>query len=92
MWGWLTPPAGRPACGATYQPPPHYVGSPHPPRLHLHRSLSWFDPRAHDGCFGLYIAAPTPLPRGIPETLIHISHSYEHTPGGLGLELSNIVD
>ena len=40
----------------------------------------------------LYIAAPIPLPIDILETLIHISHSDQHTPGGLGLELSNVVD
>ena len=29
---------------------------------------------------------------GHPETLIHISHLDQHKPGGLGLELSNVVD
>ena len=41
---------------------------------------------------GLYIAAPTPLPRAILKTLIHISHLDQDTPGGLDLELSNVVD
>jgi hypothetical protein len=40
----------------------------------------------------LYIATPYPLLGAILETLIHISHSDQHTPGGLGLELSNVVD
>ena len=45
---------------------PHcYVGSPPPPRLHLHRPLSWFDPRAHVGRFGLYILAPATLPGAV---------------------------
>ena len=39
-----------------------------------------------------YIAAPTPLPGAILETLIHISDSDQDTPGELGLELSNVVD
>ena len=50
-WGQPTQPAGRPAPRATRQPPLYYVGSPPPPRLYLHRSLSQFDPRAHDGRF-----------------------------------------
>ena len=72
MWGQPAPPAGHPAPQATYQPPRRYVDSPPPPRLHLRRSLSWFDPRAHDGCSGLYISALAPLPQQIPKTLIHI--------------------
>jgi hypothetical protein len=28
--------------------PRRYIGSPPPPRMHLRRSLSRFDPRAHD--------------------------------------------
>jgi hypothetical protein len=40
----------------------------------------------------LYIAAPTPLPKDILETLIHISHSDQHTLGGLAIELFNVVD
>ena len=35
---------------------------------------------------------PTPLPGDILETLIHISDSDQDTPGGIGLELSNVVD
>ena len=31
-----------------------YVGSPPPPRLHLRHSISWFDPRVHDGRSSLY--------------------------------------
>ena len=50
-----------PAPGPTYQPPCHNVGSPPPPRLHLRRSLSRFDSRAHVGRSGLYIPAYTPL-------------------------------
>jgi hypothetical protein len=46
---------GRPTPGATRQPLSRYVGFPPPPRLHLRRSLSWFDPRAHVGRSGLYI-------------------------------------
>ena len=34
--------------------PPLNVGSPLPPRLHLRRPLSQFDPRAHVGRCGLY--------------------------------------
>ena len=33
-----------------------------------------------------------PSLRQILETLIHISYSDQHIPGGLGLELSNIID
>ena len=55
------PPVGHPAPRATRQPPLPYVGSPPPLRLHLRRSLSRFDPRAHIGRFGLYISAPAPL-------------------------------
>jgi hypothetical protein len=51
---WAASPVGRLAPRATRQPPPHYVGSPLPPRLHLRCSLSRFDLRAHDGWFGLY--------------------------------------
>jgi hypothetical protein len=36
--------------------------------------------------------SPYPLPGAIIETLIHISHPDQHTPDGLGLELSNVVD
>ena len=38
------------------------------------------------------LQAPTPLPRSILKTLIHISHLDHDTPGGLDLELSNVVD
>ena len=37
-------------------------------------------------------SSPYPLPRAIWETLIHISHSDQDTPGGLDLKLSNVVD
>jgi hypothetical protein len=40
----------------------------------------------------LIYCSPCLLPGAILETLIHISHSDQHTPGGLGLELSNVVD
>ena len=33
-----------------------------------------------------------PLSGDILETLIHISHLDQHRPGGIGLELSNVVD
>jgi hypothetical protein len=33
----------------------------HLSRLHLHRSLSWFDPRDHVGPSGLYKQTPAPL-------------------------------
>ena len=61
----------------TYMPParhgPHvilrcYVGSLPPPMLHLRRSLSRFDPRAHDGRSGLYIPAPIPLPQALDKS------------------------
>ena len=55
------PPTGRLAPGAHCQPPCCNVGSPPPPRLHLRRPLSRFDPRAHVGRSGLYISAPAPL-------------------------------
>jgi hypothetical protein len=54
MWGWQTPPAGRSACGPLRQSPNCYGGSPLTPRLHLRRSLSRFDPRAHVASSGLY--------------------------------------
>ena len=57
------PPVGHPAPGTTYQPSHCIVDSPPPPRLHIRRSLSWFDPRAHIGRSGLYISAPSPLRR-----------------------------
>ena len=37
-------------------------------------------------------SSPYPLPGDILEILIHISHSDQHTLGGLGLELSDVVD
>ena len=49
-----------------------HVGSPPPPRLHLRRSLSRFDPRAHDGRSSLYKQPYTLLLEEIHETLIHI--------------------
>ena len=58
----LAPPIGRLAPRATHQPRLRYVGSSPSPRLHLHRSLGQFDPRAHDGCSGLYKQPYTPLP------------------------------
>ena len=56
--------AGRPtyrpsAPRPTYQPLCQNVGSPPSPRLHLRHPLSWFDPRAHVGPFGLYKDAQT---------------------------------
>ena len=45
------------------------------------------------GCLAPLInSSPYPLAQQIPETIIHIPHSDQHTPGGLGLELSNVVD
>ena len=57
---WTHPalPAGQPAPRPTCQPPRRNVGSLPPPRLHLCRPLSRFDPRAHVGCSSLYILAP----------------------------------
>jgi len=52
-----SPTTGCLAPGATCHPPPHYVDCLPPPRLHLHHSLSWFQPRAHHGRFDLYILA-----------------------------------
>ena len=63
MWGRLAPPVGRPAPRPVYQHLRCNVGSPPPPMLHLRRSLSQFDPRAHDGRSSLYMSAPTPLPQ-----------------------------
>jgi hypothetical protein len=53
--------------------------------------LDFLPPTPPEG-LGLYILAPTPHPRAISKTLIHISHSDQHTPEGLGLELSNVED
>ena len=39
-----------------------------------------------------YIASPNPLPGAILKTLIHIYHSDQDTPEGIGPELSNVVD
>ena len=91
-------------CGAGR---PHLqAGRPMGPTCHpplrmsvLHRILDYiyaiyssqFDLRVHNWRYPLYIRHCTPLPRVILETLIHISHSDQHTLGGLGLELSNIV-
>ena len=58
--GSATPPAGRPAPRATHQPLLRYVGSPPPPRLHLHHSLSRFDPRAHGMLRPIYISLCPP--------------------------------
>ena len=45
------------------------------------------------GCLAPLInSSPYPLPQLIPETIFHTPHSDQHTPGGLGLELSNVVD
>ena len=69
--------------GPTYQPR-RYIGFPPPPRVHLRRCLSRFDPRAHVEPSGLYnptLASPS---RHKPhlilraeklETLIHMSTS-----------------
>ena len=65
MWSRLAPTVGHPAPWPTCQPPRRNVGSPPPPRLHLHCPLSRFDPRAYIGRFGLYIPAPAILPRAI---------------------------
>ena len=61
MWGWPATPAGRLVPRPTCQPLHCNVGSPLPPRLHLRRSLSRFDPRAHVGRSSLYISAPALL-------------------------------
>jgi hypothetical protein len=82
---------GRPTCGVPPSASHCYIGYPSPPRLHLCRFLSQFDSRAHIASFGLYIQLCTP-PLDHPETLIHNSQPDQHTPGGLGLELSNVVD
>jgi hypothetical protein len=37
-------------------------------------------------------SSPYPLPKAVPETLICIPHSDQHTLGGLSLELSYVVD
>ena len=56
------PPVSRLAPRAHLLAPHCYVGSPPPLRLHLHRPLSRFDPRAHYGRSGLYKQPYTPLP------------------------------
>jgi hypothetical protein len=60
---WLAPHVGRPAPYGPLVGPRRSVGSPPPPRLHLRRPLSRFDPRAHDGRSGLYISALPPSVR-----------------------------
>jgi hypothetical protein len=60
MWGWPAPPAGRVAYGPLDQSPNCYGGSPPTTRLHLCRSLSQFDPRAHVATSGLYNQALPP--------------------------------
>ena len=61
MWGRLAPLSGCPGpCGPTYQPR-RYVGFPPPPRMHLSRCLSRFDPRAHVVSSGLYNPGSLPL-------------------------------
>jgi hypothetical protein len=58
----LAPPVGRPAPRAHCQPQHRNVDSLPPPRLHLYRPLSQFDPTAHDGGSSPYIPVPaTPL-------------------------------
>ena len=52
------PPVGHQVPWALMSTPPLNVGSPPPPRLHMCHPISQFDPRAHVGCFGLYILAP----------------------------------
>jgi hypothetical protein len=61
MWGWLAPPVGQSAYGPLRQFPNCYGGSPLTPRLYLHYSLSWFDPRAHVANSRLYKQTLTPL-------------------------------
>jgi hypothetical protein len=56
MWG---RPAPRPTC----QPPRCYISFLPPPKLHLRRSLSRFDPRAHVVRSILYKQPCTPLPQ-----------------------------
>jgi hypothetical protein len=68
MWGWPAPPVGRLAPRGHLSIPRCYVDFPSPPRMHLHRSLSPFDPRAHVASSGLYILAPA-LP---PEASSHL--------------------
>jgi hypothetical protein len=60
MWGRPAPPAGRLApVGPTYHPC-CYVGFSPPPKVHLRRFLSRFDPRAHVASSELYKQTPFP--------------------------------
>jgi hypothetical protein len=61
IWGRPDPPADRPTPWPHMSVPLRYVDYPPPPRLHLHHSLSRFDPRAHVGRSELYIPGPAPL-------------------------------
>jgi hypothetical protein len=86
MWGQAAPPPCRPACGTHGSVSPSYVGSPPPPRMHLRRSSSRFDPRAH-------VAPPAYISSPVPPSLEHpqnpnsyLSFRDQGTPGGLGLD------
>jgi hypothetical protein len=61
MWGWLAPHAGRPVSASGPRLSASGMLLHHLPRLHLYRSLSRFDLRAHVGSSGLYKETPTPL-------------------------------
>ena len=65
MWGQPAPPVGQPAHGTYLLVSASNVGSQPPLRSNLRHPLSWFDPRGHVGRFGLYILAPTTLPKAI---------------------------
>jgi hypothetical protein len=54
--GWLAPPTCRPAYGTHVSASPSNVGSPSPPKLHLHRSFKsvWFEG------LELMLRSPTP--------------------------------
>jgi hypothetical protein len=74
-WGQVAPPLGWAAPGYGISLPASGMFLQLTPRLHLRRSSSWFDLRAHVHPTGLYKEIPAPLPEAIPKTLIHISHS-----------------
>ena len=62
------------------------------PRLHLRRLFKSVWSEGPELMLPPIYVALYPLPAVISETLIHISDSDQDTLGGLGLELSNVVD
>ena len=89
-------PIGQLACRRGWPAPlsasSSYVYSPPPPRFNLHHCFKSVCFEGSELVVPTIYSSPYPLPEDILETLIHISHSDQHTLGGIGIELSNVVE